>query len=1001
MEYLRQVLEDLKDPAARAERERLYAELAEEGYVRAVERALPSRLRDFMRNVTRATSRWYGLKPAEVLKLRLGLDNADASAGRLAAAVEQALHNVDQRLDAAIGWWGGTEGTHVLRQDLFGMPSGTEYTFPLRDRVAGLLRILGEPMPADAVLEGETLVRERLPRRAREAITRAEELLRLAELVYEGGPGFPGLAEAGVPRKPSTYWPKLPNLADADDEQFWLWAMYGIDPEEIVSYTRRGARTSIEQEATYQDQLTRLMAAVEAIRRERAGGAPVSSDQVVRMLPGISASDAWRDYVRVAHAVIQRQAVVRWLREAFPTVGETRAVSPALHEQAAAAGCGPVRISTPGGTVVLPGTEDLLVPPEVSQMVNGLLAAPSPASDAAALERLARFGRSLVYRGAINMLRTASFGVANMLEQLWNAFATGVLTDRYGTTAAQAMAIFMRVWPEMVLQANLGVSQRGLVDIFREGLARAGQQVTRFLTPYLTDEQARAWAEMMTELGVTGSGWGVRVASGAATAPAPPTVTGPAGPPTPPPPRPPGAPAVAEPPEPMRPSGEARHVLVDRVLTSVAGRLGRSVKELGDLGEPLLNAVFSMDAWGRGIEFIGRMLMGESPADARAAVMRETVEYTRSATIPIEEWLKLFALFVTYARQRAGQVVEHILSYPGLAIGIEEIYRKRQEFIGFSPERVALNGGRPNWMGPEWIETPWSSPLVNLPWAKVARPGPMLRAIDGEYALWTRFRIPALEEPGAIVDYLSRPATGFGQRAYPWQAVRMVEGVGPEKVVRPLARVPVIGPYFQEARRLPLREPDESIIQAVVRRLARTGISDAAIEALVRRDYETISNMTAEMARREPWRQSLAAWRVQRHLVPPECRASLEVIRTHGVQAAMQYEVEKLKLYRDLAQFTSRTGVRVFAVPIEDLLNNMTESQLLMGRRAAEESLARGEKPYILPERYDKELAERRAGTGPRNWAEQTGSMWAPLIGAIERAGRRVVERRVGEAGGR
>lgn len=961
-DYLRRLLEELRDPAAAAERERLSQDLAAEGYIREVEAALPKGVRKYFREVARATSRWYGLRPAEVYKLRFGLDNADAASARLAAAVEQALHNVDPRMDAAIGWWGGTEGTHVLRQDLLGMPAGTEYTFPLRDRVTGLLRILGEPLPADAFIEGETLVRERLPRKAQQAIERAEELLRLAELAYEGGPGFPGLAEAGVPRKPSTYWPKLPNLAAANDEQLWLWAMYGLDPEEVLAYTRRGARTSIEQEATYQDQFTRLLAAVEAIRGERAGGAAVSSDSVLRMLPGVSASAAWRDYVRVAHAVVRRQAVVRWLRDMFTSVHEARSVSPGLHEQMAAAGWGPVRITTPGGTVVLPGTEDLLVPPQVQDMVSGLLASPSPHSDAALLERVAHTGRALVYRGAVNMLRTASFGVANLLEQLWNNFAAGVLTDRYGLTAAQATAIFMRVWPEMILQANLGVTQRGLVDIFREAFARAGREVARFLTPYLTDEQARAWAEVMTDLGVTGSGFGVRVASAAA---------------------------------------ETRHVLVDRILSSVAGRLGRSVKELGDLVEPLLNAVFSMDAWGRGIAFVGRMLMGDSPEAARAAILRETVEYTRSATIPVEEWLKLFALFVTYARQRAGQVIEHILSYPGLAIGIEEMYRKRQEFIGFSPERVALNGGRPNWMGPEWIETPWSSPLINLPWAKVARPGPMLRAIDGEYALWTRFRIPALEEPGALVDYISRPATGFGQRAYPFRAVRMVEGVGPDKLVKPLARVPVIGPYFQEARRLPLREPDESIIQAVVRRLARTGVSDTAIESLVAREYETLQGITAPMARRKPWSEALSEWARQRHLVPPECRASLQVIKDHGVRAAMQYEIEKLKLYRDLAQFSSRTGIRVFAVPIEDLVNNMTESQLLMGRRAAEESLARGEKPYIMPERYDKELAERREGTGPRNWAEQTGSMWAPLIGAIERAGRRVVERRVGEAGGR
>ena len=901
----------------------------------------------------KAMNRMYGLREWETFGLRTAMDASDQATAHFSTGAGELLTNLTFQDRFAVDILGNMmsarEG-HRLRRDYTGVPAGTSYNFTDQDIVAVALGLTGHPSDVAPYFEGDTLLRDRLPANTRSVFERTEEGVALFGRVHEGTDAVEGLRSMGVAEIEGGYWPKPPArvraAVNAEEAEAFARAetaaLWGLPEDQWAVPSRPGGTPAIQATATYEDSSVRLMELSRAIVDARHSGAPITREMMERLMPSADAGDSFGWYATQVRAVTLRAGIERWVKDNFQSMSEVASVRPEMAEMMVAAGFEPLTLPLPGGDIMFPGLEDYTLPPAVRNALVPLLHKPLVPSDADVMAQMTRGVRSVVGGMQLGVLETVSFAAANIGEQLNNFALAGGLTDNFGATAVESFLTALRIYPQVLLSSSMGIPPRSFAKVLEAGFARGLSAMAEKATPQLSEEGAQALVKLAHEYQVMGTGWGA--AAG-------------------------------------RELGHIEHATAQAMAQQVAENVGLKLEEGSKLLGLFTNIVFAADDFGRIMTFIARLKMGDSGSAARQAVRRETAEYTNSATIPMDEWFRVFFWFFTYSRQRAGQVFEHVMRHPGKVIAAAEVYRKREELTGFDLERQGLNGARRAWMGAEWMETPWTAPQWQLPWAKVARPGEHLTQGDGQYFLYWRMRMPILEEPSQLRSMATQPVSSIEERGLPFRALKNFEGdTGSGSPLRAYRGIPVLSFYTNLARKTPLQGPEESTLHAVGRRLLRTGLDDEALRKVVERDWAGLQGFTSTMTRdgQATKGKAMGAWYDFRQGVPEQARASKTLIRKYGVEWAMAYELEKMKMFRDLDQYKSRTGISLIAVKMSDLLKNMTTSQLEMSLSSARGKQTRGQATLYDPQVYVDELEKRNAAKpqGPRTWSEQQGAWW-------------------------
>lgn len=934
---LRARLAELDEPVRDVEDAAVTADFSTEAGVRGEEAVMAQGDRTVAEAARGAMTNFYGW-PAEWTSSWLDLTgralDVRARIGNRAKELVSGLSTYHQRLVLLSASY---MQKPALREDLQGMPAGTELPAQPAAALDVILRGLKRPEVADQFLDDAGQVQAAgLPGDVRYLWDRVVEFHALMRAIYEGDEFMAGLRDYGVAQI-ETYLAKPAARGQSAVGQLEVAALWNLAPEDFaedMAAAMRGGQPDIARTATFESERTRSMSLLHQMREGN-----LSLKDLERQLPAASLHEALRYYTQQSYAVHLRASIQEWVEGHFDPMTKVRAVRPDYEAQWAALKWRPLQlplVGPEGRALTFPGLEDYWLPPEVYGPIESLLYSPPLKAFGERAMRLMLSARGLFAGMQVANLESVSFLMANVLEQMVNPALLSIPQDRLGLTSLNGFRAFVSVLPRLVLQGNLGVSSHSLRARIWDSAMQALEQTLAPLLGRYTPEAADLVARRVRELQVMNSGPGLWS---------------------------------------QKRISESQRLLTEKLLSNVGQELGVLKHEWDDMLEAALGLVFVMDEGGRLFTFLSRLEMGDGFDAARHALNPTTVNYSPNYSIPMDEWFKVFFWYFMYARQRTAQFFEHFLTRPGLVIGLEEIQRKRAELQGYDGEAACLQGGKFYWMGAEWMPLTWNNTLINNPWLKVGRPGPQLVEGDGQYMLWVRWRLPFWEEPSQVFEMLSSPVSAVDERGLPVRGLQEWEG----RKGLDLRQIPVVGRYAGIARKTPLVGPDESVAHAVMRRLGRTGVSDEALQTLVQRDWAQVGRVTTDQARvtgDTPFRR----WYHRGRTVPEAARCPLNLVQKHGSEWAMGYEFQKLQLYRDIEQAYSRSGLSIQAVPVKKLLANMTILQLERAVAEVRGKLGRGEATVLPLESYEKELARRRGPkpVGPRDWREQRKVIWSP-----------------------
>lgn len=389
--------------------------------------------------------------------------------------------------------------------------------------------------------------------------------------------------------------------------------------------------------------------------------------------------------------------------------------------------------------------------------------------------------------------------------------------------------------------------------------------------------------------------------------------------------------------------------------TRAVGRaLGRPRTEVGAAIELAVSSVFNIDNVHRLLIYLTAREAGESVGAARQRVRDLTVEYGWTGREPFDDLLRAVSWYYLYTRQRAQQFTQLAIRYPGLAATIEEAYRKRKRLVGWRGPWAHVVNAKPGWMDAGWVPLHAQHLLLR----GIELPKGVFRETDGMYFVYGRFRFPGIEEPSNILQWAAQPL----ERVIPPIRWVLEQRQPKDKWQYMRGGLPLVGRLRGLGRKVPLRAP---------------GV------------YNYINN---PLAKPPTWATLKAV--AEAGQTPDMAKAPARLHRGGKyagklTKAGVEYEMAKMRMYCDLAHNSRKYGISLYAVSVEDLINNMTTKELTLAIPQADDKArayrhgARKRK-LTLKARLEKELEQRRAGQGPRTAGERLGGFIPGLAQPVE-----------------
>ena len=796
-----------------------------------------------------------------------------------------------------------------------------------RRRVEVLLGLLNfdQRLAARIVNDQGEVDLERMPARAREVWQAHEWLRTLSNDVFYGDNGFTSAQAA------SRY------VSDVSGDPSMRWKQGYVSTFRAPAITweerqaaRRYAQATIEQPSSYPDPVTMVHRFVQlmerAARLDQAGDeaqAARALEEAYNALPRINISTIIAAYTGSYQYLLSRAAVYRFVTTYMPTMQE-------IIEEVGEGGLNGLVDEGWGRLTVanepLPGLENYYLPPAYRRFI-----------EARYLEEVvdAQLGQLIEVDldAAVDIL--ANFRPYRIAREVLHPAQVALLKNRIFVLAQLAEQAF-NLWTEGVLTDRFGWTALEAFAmnnrILAQGLLMEDQRV-----PYKT--VAGRWKVKAAEIidrATEGVLWAFH-SQGADTR------------------------LIKQLLDEARSSGlytESFGVAGRMELAGFAERMSRlgerrgfvprMVRQMAGIDDAINTIVFGIDSLGRGTGYVARRLMGDSQEEARRVVRNHSVEYGSMGMSPAGRLLGSLFWYWTYTEQRMRQLPQMAMRYPWIVAVAEEVLRKKDRWAGLDAEWRAVANGRPQWMrgALEWTPVPSANPVV-----RGIRRGDTITDVDGRYLFFIRLRWPGFEEPGRWAQMAARPFSEIGDMALPyWDILQTAERS--DQVSRVLAAVPVVGRWATRLAKVPLG-------QGLAQGLGAQWLT--------------------------PMPEELATLMVDNGAVPAQVTADADRHKLTGARRRT-YMIEKLLFYADMDLATSSSGISVYAVPAEQMLQRMTINDLRRAEIAAERKLAADIPVAFTPKRYREELREREEGTGPRDVWDQMGAVQRGAVHAIQDA---------------
>lgn len=416
-----------------------------------------------------------------------------------------------------------------------------------------------------------------------------------------------------------------------------------------------------------------------------------------------------------------------------------------------------------------------------------------------------------------------------------------------------------------------------------------------------------------------------------------------------------------------------------RTAAEIGHQLDLTTAEARELAEAVSEMFFGMDNLHRLTAYIMYRERGYTEEAASRAVRANTATYSVGASGPVLQFLKSWMWFATFSWQTGKQLARETTRRPGQALALAELYRRRNEYLGFDAEAGEHQGGRDSWMltSPEWLPVRWGNEIF----PEGSGPSALVLKHKGPATAFVRLRIVPIEEVGvwgqAVLDPI---AAGIDQMVPTLQVpMNISQDRGSPNMAR---QTPMLSRFVSKARRVAGKPWDLTSPAAQVA-LGRQVPNEAF--------YRYVEYDRTKAKAREIDGNAWKAWRDNR-LCPTDCQANYSLWRDHPEEAA-QLEVDLMRLYYNAELVQNVYGLSVNIQWGRQMLQQMNLGQLVRAQAEADAKLEAGVTPWIQPRgpydyTYQAEIDQRlqrisqgRPGTPgmPITWYDQTRALGARM----------------------
>lgn len=416
-----------------------------------------------------------------------------------------------------------------------------------------------------------------------------------------------------------------------------------------------------------------------------------------------------------------------------------------------------------------------------------------------------------------------------------------------------------------------------------------------------------------------------------------------------------------------------------RTAAEIGHQLDLTTAEARELAEAVSEMFFGMDNLHRLTAYIMYRERGYTEEAASRAVRANTATYSVGASGPVLQFLKSWMWFATFSWQTGKQLARETTRRPGQALALAELYRRRNEYLGFDAEAGEHQGGRDSWMltSPEWLPVRWGNEIF----PEGSGPSALVLKHKGPATAFVRLRIVPIEEVGvwgqAVLDPI---AAGIDQMVPTLQVpMNISQDRGSPNMAR---QTPMLSRFVSKARRV-AGKPWELGSPAAQVALGRQVPNEAFYRYV---EYDRTAQKAQEIDG-NAWK----AWRDNR-LCPTDCQANYSLWRDHPEEAA-QLEVDLMRLYYNAELVQNVYGLSVNIQWGRQMLQQMNLGQLVRAQAEADAKLEAGVTPWIQPRgpydyTYQAEIDQRlqrisqgRPGTPgmPITWYDQTRALGARM----------------------
>ena len=595
------------------------------------------------------------------------------------------------------------------------MPAGVQIALPENESLGLLTTLAGHklPQPVDYYLDpAGNVVADRLPEKVQNMWLDMPRMIQLFEgLWHDIEPVFNDLmAMKGRPERFGKTSKYLPQGAYGDKELDTVVSVFDPSQRELA---KAALKQSFGHQRKYQTVMDKFMAGVfaEAGFGEKApeqlrllaeqidqprlfddkGNLLEEYDHLLPMLDPTLQHQGW---LAQAYHILMEKGVYDYIRRFVPTMKEIAAeYGDGAIQEMQQVGFRPFSQMATEPKEPAEGLKNYLLSPEQQRVLEGLYQDGTLMRQHASLDKF----RSYLAPIQLPLLMTKVFAMAQTFEQIVNIAWSGVTNP---VTTGRAIAQATRVFALGALEDYAIVPPRTLAEKLRV----RSSQIFETMAQQIVGDPDKA-LQYLKEFRTS------RIATGHHT--------------------------------PTQKAG------LKTDIKDYLKRIGIPVDEIDSVADLAATIMFFYDDIGRGAQYIGRRMMGDTVDEARLITAENAVEYGAELAAPIDTFLRTFLLFYKHDRQRVQQLLRLAAQKPFWPVLAAETSRRYKEFMGYDPVyQYVLDHGHPSWMGPEWAAWPWGLFPLSLFDAKPDDDG-VLVAVEGYHVARLRIRIPGFEDIGA------------------------------------------------------------------------------------------------------------------------------------------------------------------------------------------------------------------------------------------------------------